>query len=112
MQELRAKGPPKLIFALVGTKSDLEAERQVSSEEARNFAGQEGMQLNRLNFLPHDWLIIFFNYLWIGIPIWKETSAVTGQNIINVFVEIGKALIRSSNEWNSLGLYLISSLCL
>jgi hypothetical protein len=50
-----------LIFALVGTKSDQEAERQVSSEEARNFAGLEGKQLDHLSFSSfHFSLQIFY----------------------------------------------------
>ena len=64
LQELLEKGPPKIIIALVGNKLDLVQNRHVDTKVAQAFADK-----NRLH-------------------IFKEASALTGENIGDLFSEI------------------------
>jgi Ras-related protein Rab-5C len=58
--ELEKKGAPGVILCLVGNKTDLEAERKVSQEEAEAYAKTKGL-------------------------IFRETSAKTGAHIEEIF---------------------------
>lgn len=64
MVELKRQASPRLVVALCGNKLDLEAQRQVSVEEASTFATSEH--------------ILFY-----------ETSAKTGQHVQQLFTDIG-----------------------
>jgi len=56
-----------MVIALVGNKSDLEAQRKVNPEHARAYAEENGL-------------------------LFMETSAKTAQNVSEIFEEIAKAL--------------------
>lgn len=55
---------PAIVIALCGNKTDLEARRQVTQEEAQKYAEEEGL-------------------------LWFETSAKSGTGVSNVFTTIG-----------------------
>ena len=61
LKDLREKGPTDIIIALAGNKSDLADKRKVKTEEAQTFASKH------------------------QIPIFKETSALNGTNINEIF---------------------------
>jgi Ras-related protein Rab-5C len=64
IRELQRQADPSIVIALCGNKSDLAARRQVSQEEAKKYADEEGLM-------------------------WTETSAKTGEGVTEVFTAIG-----------------------
>ncbi|XP_065635665.1 ras-related protein RHN1 [Quercus suber] len=68
VQELQKQGNPTMVMALAGNKTDLEDKRKVTAEEARAYAGENGL---------------FF----------IETSAKTAVNVNDIFYEIGAIVI-------------------
>jgi len=67
IRELQRQADPNIVIALCGNKSDLAARRQVSQEEAKKYAEEEGLM-------------------------WAETSAKTGEGVTEVFTAIAKKL--------------------
>ncbi|EAY11587.1 small GTP-binding protein, putative [Trichomonas vaginalis G3] len=72
LKELREKGPASIIIALAGNKSDLDQQRCVATEDAQSFAQKH------------------------GIPIFKETSALKGINIQEIFTDVAVAIARGA----------------
>jgi Ras-related protein Rab-5C len=64
IRELQRQADPSIVIALCGNKLDLAARRQVSQEEAKKYADEEGLM-------------------------WTETSAKTGEGVTEIFTEIG-----------------------
>jgi Ras-related protein Rab-5C len=64
IRELQRQADPSIVIALCGNKTDLEARRQVSQEEAKKYADEEGLM-------------------------WAETSAKTGEGVQDIFTAIG-----------------------
>jgi Ras-related protein Rab-5C len=67
IRELQRQADPSIVIALCGNKSDLAARRQVTQEEAKKYAEEEGLM-------------------------WAETSAKTGEGVAEVFTAIGELL--------------------
>ncbi|KAJ1568900.1 Ras- protein Rab-5C [Nowakowskiella sp. JEL0078] len=65
VKELQRQANPNIVIALVGNKTDLEAQRQISTEEAQAYATEAGL-------------------------LFKEASAKSGDNVMEVFTEIAK----------------------
>ncbi len=78
MEDVITYGPKDCIIILVGNKSDLDDDRQVSYTEAYNLAKKNG-------------------------TVYIEVSAKTGYNVINVFEELTKMMIRKEDEDNEKG---------
>ncbi|KAM3129907.1 GTP-binding protein yptV4 [Paramecium bursaria] len=72
LEEAKANGNPKLTFTLVGNKSDLENERQVSFEEGQQFAKQ-----HEIDFV--------------------EVSAKTANNVEEVFLKTSQQILEKIN---------------
>ncbi|KAJ3905841.1 GTP-binding protein RAB5 [Lentinula edodes] len=70
IRELQRQADPSIVIALCGNKSDLSARRQVSEEEAKKYAEEEGLM-------------------------WAETSAKTGEGVSEIFTAIGKRISQS-----------------
>lgn len=68
---LRDQGPDNIIIALAGNKNDLKNKRAVDINNGRACAEKH------------------------SIPIFMETSALTGENVSQIFTEIAKYLINS-----------------
>jgi len=64
VRELQRQADPSIVIALCGNKTDLNARRQVSQEEAKKYADEEGLM-------------------------WGETSAKTGDGVSDIFTAIG-----------------------
>jgi Ras-related protein Rab-5C len=64
IRELQRQADPSIIIALCGNKTDLEARRQVTKEEAQKYAEEEGLM-------------------------WSETSAKSGEGVADIFISIG-----------------------
>lgn len=64
IRELQRQADPSIVIALCGNKSDLSARRQVTEEEAKKYADEEGLM-------------------------WAETSAKTGEGVSEIFTAIG-----------------------
>ncbi|KAF7436315.1 GTP-binding protein of the rab/ypt [Pleurotus ostreatus] len=67
IRELQRQADPSIVIALCGNKSDLAARRQVTEEEAKKYAEEEGLM-------------------------WAETSAKTGEGVTEIFTAIAKKL--------------------
>lgn len=67
IRELQRQADPSIVIALCGNKSDLAARRQVTEEEAKKYADEEGLM-------------------------WAETSAKTGEGVSEIFTAIAKKL--------------------
>ena len=66
VSELQRQADPSIVIALCGNKTDLNARRQVSQEEAKKYADEEGLM-------------------------WGETSAKTGEGVSDIFTAIGES---------------------
>ena len=64
IRELQRQADPSIVIALCGTKADLSARRQVTQEEAKKYADEEGLM-------------------------WAETSAKSGEGVADIFNAIG-----------------------
>ncbi|KAF8203923.1 GTP-binding protein RAB5 [Pholiota molesta] len=67
IRELQRQADPSIVIALCGNKLDLSARRQVSQEEAKKYADEEGLM-------------------------WTETSAKTGEGVTEIFTAIAQKL--------------------
>jgi len=67
IRELQRQADPSIVIALCGNKTDLAARRQVSQEEAKKYAEEEGLM-------------------------WGETSAKSGEGVADIFNAIAKKL--------------------
>ena len=65
IRELQRQADPSIVIALCGNKIDLSARRQVTQEEAKKYAEEEGLM-------------------------WGETSAKSGEGVSEIFTDIGK----------------------
>lgn len=65
IRELQRQADPSIVIALCGNKADLSARRQVSQEEAKKYADEEGLM-------------------------WGETSAKSGEGVQEIFTAIGQ----------------------
>ena len=73
IRELEQKGSSDIILAIVGNKADLEAKRVISTQGGQDLADENG-------------------------AIFTECSALSGQNVNEVFEEIGKRLLQQFNS--------------
>ena len=71
IRELQRQADPNIVIALCGNKLDLAARRQVSQEEAKKYAEEEGLM-------------------------WGETSAKSGEGVSDIFTSIGTYLLCSA----------------
>ena len=74
LKELKDKGPPSMIIGLAGNKSDLQNQRMISSGEIDNLVAKQ------------------------KIRVFKETSALNGQNINELFTEIATMISKSDTS--------------
>ncbi|KAG9077551.1 GTP-binding protein of the rab/ypt, partial [Ceratobasidium sp. UAMH 11750] len=67
IRELQRQADPSIVIALCGNKADLAARRQVTQEEAKKYADEEGLM-------------------------WGETSAKSGEGVAEIFGSIARKL--------------------
>ncbi|KAF9055908.1 GTP-binding protein RAB5 [Panaeolus papilionaceus] len=78
IRELQRQADPSIVIALCGNKLDLAARRQVSQEEAKKYADEEGLM-------------------------WTETSAKTGEGVNDIFTAIAQKLPLAAPSANRAG---------
>ncbi|PPQ64247.1 hypothetical protein CVT24_008650 [Panaeolus cyanescens] len=78
IRELQRQADPSIVIALCGNKLDLSARRQVSQEEAKKYADEEGLM-------------------------WTETSAKTGEGVNEIFTAIAQKLPLTAPSANRAG---------
>lgn len=83
IRELQRQADPSIVIALCGNKTDLDARRQVTQEEAKKYAEEEGLM-------------------------WGETSAKSGEGVSEIFTEIGAFLLASYERNQPYLLYIIA----
>jgi len=71
IRELQRQADPAIVIALCGNKTDLEARRQVTQEEAQRYAEEEGL-------------------------LWFETSAKSGAGVADVFTRLAVKLPKNA----------------
>jgi Ras-related protein Rab-5C len=71
IRELKRRGDPDVLIALVGNKADMDAKRAVTADEAREYARENGL-------------------------VFAEVSAKTGAGVRGLFVEIAKRVPRQT----------------
>lgn len=76
MKDLRANSSPDIKIFLVGNKADLEDQRVVKAEDAKKF-----MENYELNYF-------------------QESSAKTGMNVEEIFIQAAKVLYKDYLEYN------------
>lgn len=69
LNELKERGPPRVVIACAANKCDLEAQREVGEEKVKEFAAKN------------------------GITFIRNTSALTGQNINELFTEVATHIL-------------------
>ena len=69
LNELRERGPPRVVIACAANKCDLESQREVGEQKVKEFAANN------------------------GITFIRNTSALTGQNINELFTEVATHLL-------------------
>jgi len=69
--ELRQQGTPNMVIALAGNKADLSSNREVTEEDARAYASEQGL-------------------------LFLETSAKSNYNVTELFEAVAKKLPRSA----------------
>ena len=74
LNDIKSQSNPNIKIFLIGNKADLEDKRQVTKESGENFFKQ-----NKLSYFT-------------------ETSAKTGFNVQNVFIEVAKVLYKEHQE--------------
>jgi len=74
LNDIKSQSNPNIKIFLIGNKADLEDKRQVTKENGENFFKQ-----NNLSYF-------------------SETSAKTGFNVQNVFIEVAKVLYKEHEE--------------
>jgi len=74
LNDIKSQSNPNIKIFLIGNKADLEDKRQVTKENGENF-----FKLNNLSYF-------------------SETSAKTGFNVQNVFIEVAKVLYKEHEE--------------
>jgi Ras-related protein Rab-5C len=77
LSDVRDKGPDKIVVGLIGNKADLESRREVSREKGEELAKQKELLL------------------------FKETSALTGEGVHDVFMEMAKIIMENRKQTNS-----------
>jgi len=77
VKELQAQKSQEVVIALAGNKSDRESERQVATDEANNYATENGL-------------------------LFMETSAKANINIRELFLSIARKLPKENQQTNSL----------
>lgn len=70
LDELRERGPPRVVVACAANKADLEGQRQIDAEKVREFA-----EKNEIQFV-------------------EETSALSGQNVDVLFRNVAKHVLQ------------------
>ena len=84
IRELQRQADPSIVIALCGNKLDLSARRQVTQEEAKKYADEEGLM-------------------------WTETSAKTGEGVTEIFTAIGELPTRFRRVILLISIILFSS---
>jgi len=73
LRDAREYSSPELVVIVVGNKCDLEAERQVPTEEGQKFADENGL-------------------------VFMETSAMSAKNVERAFVSVANDVIKKIND--------------
>ena len=84
IEELQRQGAADIVIGFAGNKSDLESRREVSKQEAEDYAKENGC--------------IFF-----------ETSAKTGENIISIFTAIAERLPKTQQQQTNESIQIVQS---
>lgn len=96
MTDTRNLTNPSTVIFLIGNKADLESTREVTYEEAKQFADENGLMFVEASAMRYIFSYFVFFLLYIQ---WKKKHVFySGQNVEEAFLETAKKIYQNIQD--------------